>query len=112
MIGVAQQVVLAARAPVLRIEFETRDDVVDDRARDRDFGEQKTERVERHVAGRLARERLAGLRADMCACGRRIMPRFHFAALYLSVGQIFGDADTGVAPPAAFASFRAAPDEP
>src|SRR3546814_1533226 len=37
MIGVAQQVVLAARAPVLRIEFETRDDVVDDRARDRDF---------------------------------------------------------------------------
>src|SRR3546814_19131642 len=91
MIGVAQQVVLAARAPVLRIEFETRDDVVDDRARDRDFGEQKTERVERHVAGRLARARLAGLRADLFDCGRRIMARFHSPDMLCAVGQIYAD---------------------
>ena len=103
MVAVAQQVGLAARTPVLRIELEARDNVVDDGARNIDFVEQQSERVERRFAGRFARERLVGLRADMRDGGGGVVTRFHRAAMILPVGQVVGGAAPGVKQPDTFA---------
>ena len=105
MIGVTEQILLAARAPVAGVEFEPRDDIVDNRARDRDFGQQEAERVERHVAGRLSGECLIGLRTDMRDRGDRIMVRLHRATMILPVGQVVGGAAPGVEQPDALARF-------
>ena len=99
VVAIAQQVGLAARSPVVGVEFETGDDVVDHRARDRDVGEQEAERVERGFACRLARKGTVGQRADAGKRGMGIMPPGHRAAMILSIDKVVSGAAPGIEQP-------------
>ena len=94
-----------SRAPVGGVEIETGDDVVDDGARDIDFGEQVAEAVEGGVAGRLPRIGPIGQLANPRHRRLGIMARGHRAAMVLPVGQVVGGAAPGVEQPHPLARF-------
>ena len=60
MVAIAQHVVLALRPPALGVEREAGEMIVDEAARDRAFGRDDAQRVERRDADRLAGQRAVG----------------------------------------------------
>ena len=103
MVAIAEQIVLGARLPVLGIERETGDMIVDEAARDSAFARDDAERVECRVARHLSVERGVGQEADCAQPRHRIDDDLPLAAMVLSVGQIVTAAAPAVQQPSALA---------
>lgn len=116
MIAIAQQRILVGRSPSGRVEFETFDDVGDHAVRYAALGGNDAQRVERGVAGALARQRQPRHRRNMVDIVNyfarrllsvrfavRIVRRLACAAMILPVGKVVGATAPGIEQPGTLA---------
>ena len=93
MVAVPQEIVRARRPPAFGIEREAGKVIVDEAARDRAFGRDDAQGVERRDADRLAGERAIGGLADEGDAALRVGRRGGAVAQCLAVGKIVATAD-------------------
>ena len=88
MIAIAQQIIFAARRESVGVQREPRDQIVHPRLRQSHFGRHHAQRIERRIAGRLARQRARREIADPVQPGMRIVHHADRRSEILPVGQI------------------------